>query len=90
MLLVVAVRGALALEVVPLHRAGEALALGDRDRIDALARSEQPRVELLADLVAVGVVDPELDELLARLHPGGLEVARARASRGSAPFSLPR
>ena len=39
--LVVAVAGALALEVVALHAAGEALALADRGDVDLVAGGEQ-------------------------------------------------
>ena len=51
-LLVVAVGGTLALEVVALHGAGEALALGDGDGVDPLAGAQEVGGELLADLVA--------------------------------------
>ena len=41
----------------------------------ALTRSESPGVELLPHLVSVRVVDPQLDQLLPGLDPGGFEVA---------------
>ena len=66
MLLVVAVAGALALEVVALHRAGEALALADGGDVDPLAGAEHVGTELLADLEAADVVDPQLDEVPLR------------------------
>ena len=43
-------RGALALEVVALHDAGEALALADGGDVDLLAGGEQVDLDLLADL----------------------------------------
>ena len=66
-LLVVAVAGALALEVVALHHAGEALALADAGDVDALAGAEHVGRDDLADLVAREVVDPELREVPGRL-----------------------
>ena len=67
MLLVVAVRRALALEVVALHHAGEALALGDAGDVDPVAGGEHVGPDDLADLEGGEVVDPQLDEVLARL-----------------------
>ncbi len=77
-LLVVAVGGALALEIVALHGAGEPLALGHGDGVDPLARAHDLGGELLADLVPTGVVEPELDEVPARLHAGGREMPLLR------------
>ena len=74
--LVVAVRRALALEVVPLHAAGEALALGDRGDVDLLAGGEDRGVDLLADRVAARVVEAQLDEAPSGLDRGRREVAR--------------
>ena len=78
MLLVVSVRRALALEVVALHAAGEALALRDGRHVDLVARGEDAGVDLLADLVAARVLEPQLDEALARLDTGPGEVAGLR------------
>jgi hypothetical protein len=60
---------------VALHAAGEALALADGGDVDPLAGGEDVDGELLADGVAVGVVDAELDQLLARLDAALGEVA---------------
>ena len=76
--LVVAVRGALALEVVALHGAGEALALGHGGHVDPLAGLEQVGGELLADRVVADVVEAELDELHAGIDAGLVVVARDR------------
>ena len=65
-LLVVTVRRALALEVVALHRAGEALALADAGDVDPLARGEHVGADHLADLEAREVVDPQLGEVARR------------------------
>ena len=62
-----AVRGLLAGEVVTLHDAGEALALAHGGDVDAVAGGEEVDADLLADLVAVDVVEAELDEP----HAGG-------------------
>ena len=59
-------RGPLAGEVVTLHDAGEALALADGGDVDAVAGGEEVDADLLADLVAVDVVEAELDEPHAR------------------------
>ena len=64
---VVAVRRTLAFEVVPLHAAGEALALGDRDGVDALAGLPEVSRDLLAHAVVGHVVEPELDERATRV-----------------------
>ena len=74
MLLVVTVARALALEVVALHRAGEALALADRGDIDALAGVEEVGAEHLADFETGEVVDAELGEVLHRRRVGLLQV----------------
>ena len=63
-LLVVAVARALALEVVALHGAGEALALADARDVDELAGGEDVSVDDLADLVHRDVVDAELRKVL--------------------------
>src|SRR5208283_3779998 len=54
-LLVVAVRAALPLEVVALHSAGETLALADRGDVDLVSNSQDSGVDLLADGVAARV-----------------------------------
>ena len=74
-MLVVAVAGALAREVVALHDAGEALAPADGGDVDPLARVEHVDLELLADRVAVDVVEAQLDQADARLDAGLGEVA---------------
>ena len=61
-------RRALAAEVVALHAAGEALALGDSDGVHALAGGPQVSGQLLAHGVVGHVVEAELDELAARVH----------------------
>ena len=73
-LLVVPVRRALALEVVALHRAGEALALADAGDVDPLAGTEHVGADHLADLEAGEVVDPQLGEVALRRRVGLLEV----------------
>ena len=73
--LVVAVAGALALEVVSLHGAGEALAAADRRDVDLRAGGDDVDGDLLADLVAVDGVDAELDEPLAGIDGDLAEVA---------------
>ena len=73
--LVVAVAGALALEVVALHRAGEALAPADRGDVDLGAGGDGVDGDLLADLVAVDRVEAQLDQALAGGDVGLGEVA---------------
>ena len=63
--LVVAVARALTLEVVALHRAGEALAPADRRDVDLGAGGDGVDEDLLADLVAVDRLEAQLDEPLA-------------------------
>ena len=63
--LVVAVAGALALEVVALHRAGEALAPADGGDVDLGAGGDGVDEDLLADLEAVDRVEAQLEEALA-------------------------
>ena len=94
-LLVVTVAGALALEVVPLHGAGEALALGDGDGVHQLTGLEQVGGQLLADLVLGGVVEAQFDQaatgvdarlvvvaLLGSGEGGGAAVAPGDLQRG--------
>src|SRR5690606_23802989 len=78
-LLVVAVRRALAAEAVALHAAGEALAAADRGDVDELALLERLDGDLLADRVAAHVLEPQLDELGARRDAGLREVPRLGA-----------
>jgi hypothetical protein len=59
--LVVAVAGALALEVVPFHGTGEAASLARRRDVDLVAGVINVNAELLADLVGRSVLDPQLD-----------------------------
>ena len=73
--LVVTVRRRLALEVVTLHDAGEALAAADGGDVDERAGRDLLDGELLADLEAVDGVEAEFDEALARRHAGLLEVS---------------
>src|SRR5262249_34025205 len=68
--LVVAVAGALAAEVVALHAACEALAAADAGDIDTAAGREPLDRDLLADLEPVDRVDAELDQAHARLDAG--------------------
>ena len=70
-----AVAGPLAGEAVALHGAGEALALADGGDVDELAGLEQVDLELLADLVAVDVVEAQLDQPGAGRDAGLGEVA---------------
>ena len=70
MVLVVTVAGALALEVVTLHAAGEALATADGGDVDLRAFGDHVDRDLLADLVAVDVVEAQLDQA-----PAGLTAA---------------
>ena len=77
--LVVAVAGALALEVVALHRAGEALALADGRDVDLRAGGEDVDLDLLADLEAVDRLEAQLDEPLAGVDRRLGEVPGARA-----------
>jgi hypothetical protein len=76
--LVVAVAGALTLEVVALHGAGEALAAADAGDVDAATGRQRLDRDLLADFVAVDRVDAELHEPHAGLHAGLGEVAGDR------------
>jgi len=55
-LLVVTVAGALALEVVPLHGAGESFSLGDGGGVHQLTGLEHVGGELLAHFVLGGVI----------------------------------
>ena len=80
-LAVVAVRavgGADAVEAVPLHDTGEALALGRADDVDVLAGLEQLDRDLLAELVARRRRGADLDQVAARGDAGLLEVAGHR------------
>ena len=72
-------RGALALEVVALHAAGEALALAHGDGVDQLARLEEVGGELLADLVATRRRRSAAPPGVARVDAGLVEVALLRA-----------
>ena len=65
--LVVAVARALALEVVTLHRPGEALALADGGHVDLGAGGEDVDLDLLADLEPVDRLETQLDEPPARV-----------------------
>ena len=89
MLLVVAVGGALALEVVTLHGAGESLALGHGDGVDQLPRLEEVGGQLLSDLVVGGVVEPELDQAAARVHARPVEMALLGLGQGRRPPVAP-
>ena len=66
--LVVAVAGALALEVVALHDAGETLAPAGAGDVDATARGERLDRQFLADLEIVDRVETQFDEPLAGLR----------------------
>src|SRR6202034_2313621 len=88
--LVVAVGGALALEVVALHGPGEALALGDGDGVDPLAGAPQVGRQLLAHLVVADVVDPQFHQPPAGVDPGLLVVAEDRLVQGARPAEAPR
>src|SRR5262245_64719932 len=77
-MLVVAMAGTLATEVVALHRAGEALALADGGDVDLRAGGEHVDVDLLADLVAVDIVEADLDQPLACLDCGLAVLAGVR------------
>ena len=65
---------ALTLEVVALHRPGEALALADRGDVDTLAGVEEVGAEHLAHFEAREVVDAQLGEMLHRRCVGLLQV----------------
>ena len=73
-LLVVPVARALTLEVVTLHRAGEALALADAGDVDTLAGLEEVGAEHLTDLEAGEVVDAQLGEVARGGRVGLLQV----------------
>ena len=74
-----AVRRRQAVEAVPLHDTGEALALAGADDVDGLRRrSNELGGELLAERVRRRVVGAELDEVAARRHAGLGEVAGLR------------
>ena len=75
MVLVVAVAGALTLEVVALHRPGEALASADGGHVDLGSGGDAVDGDLLADLVAVDVLESQLDEAVARIDGHLGEVA---------------
>ncbi len=77
-----------AAEAVALHRAGEALALGNTGDIDDLAVFEQRHVELLADLVLRDVVQAELARVLDARQVLELALARLRELLGSARAEL--
>src|SRR4051794_4474041 len=78
MLLVVAVPPALALEVVPLHATGEALAFADGGDVDLLTGCQQVDLQFLAHREGAGVIDPQLDQANARLDTGLGEVPQLR------------
>src|SRR6185295_13754759 len=61
------VGGAEAPEAVALHGPGRPLALADGGHVDPLAGRQEVGPELLAHLVAGGVVEAQLDEALAGL-----------------------
>src|SRR5262249_11136697 len=65
-----AVRGAKALEAVPFHDAGEALALALGRYVDDLAGLELLGGDLVADRVLLGVTGPKLHEVAPRGNPG--------------------
>jgi len=69
-LLVGAVRGSLALEVVALHPAGESFALAHGGDVDLVPGRKDAGIDLLADRVAARVVEPQLDQAYARLYAG--------------------
>ena len=73
-----AVGGAQALEAPALHRAGEALALGDALDVDQLAGDEMVGGKLRAHVEQAVFVHAELDDLRLRLHLGLAEMAALR------------
>src|SRR4051812_2299622 len=73
-----AVAGAEALEAVPLHATGEALALGLARDVDLLAGLERGRGELLAEAVVSRVGGAQLDQVTAGGDPGLGEVPGQR------------
>ena len=78
MVLVVTVAGALALEVVTLHAAGEALATADGSDVDPLTLDHGVDLDLLADLEAVDRVEAQLDDATTGLDARLGEVAGLR------------
>ena len=62
---------------MPLHDTGSALALADTGHIDDVALGEGVSAELLTEAVLAGVAGPDLDQMLARRHPGLLKVTGA-------------
>src|SRR3954452_10540352 len=72
------VRGAGAVEAVPLHDTGVALALAGARHVDLLAGGEELGAELLADGVGGGVRGADLDDVTARGDAGLLEVPGLR------------
>src|SRR3990170_2505334 len=77
-LLVGAVGGALALEVVALDVAGEPFALGDAGHVDLLAGGEDIGRDDLAHGEGTGIVDPQLGQVAGGDGVVPLEVARLR------------
>ena len=73
--LVIAVRRALAGEVVALHHAGEAVALADAGHVDPLAGCEHVGLHDLAELEAGEVDDAQLGEVLRGVGVRRLQVA---------------
>ena len=73
--LVVAVAGTLTLEVVALHRPGEAFASADGRHVDLGSCGDAVHGDLLADLVAIDVLETQLDEAVARIDRHLGEVA---------------
>jgi hypothetical protein len=76
-----AVGGALALESVPLHGAGEALALGGAGDVDVAAVAEDLGRQFLADLVLRRrglVVESQFGQVPARVDSGGVELTGDR------------
>src|SRR5262249_54145412 len=68
------VAGAETAEPVPPHHTRVALALADGGDVDELTAREHVRLQLLADFVAVDVVEAELDDFDARVDAGLGEV----------------
>jgi len=81
-----AVRGTLAVKVVPLHHAGRTAALAGAGHVDGFDVSEQADVERLADLeLSLGIAELANDSLgfhagtVGQLHSTGTEAPGALA-----------
>src|SRR5215210_7712391 len=68
-------------KIVPLHAAGESLALGDTDNIYSFADLEYVGSDLRPQFVTVHVRETELDQVAGRLNARFREMAGRRFVR---------